>query len=101
MAGHSAAHGNSCYFHPKITMEIILEGVKFPRAGTLHTLMFFKSTYIIQALTSNYYGSACGIEHTLWPFGALLRNFSSLDTPPQTTLAFPRPHDTTDSLNSL
>jgi len=29
---------------------------KFPR-GTLYALIFFKSTYIIQALTSNYYES--------------------------------------------
>jgi len=33
-----------------------LRRCKFP-SGTLHALIFFKSTYIIQALTSNYYGS--------------------------------------------
>ena len=69
-----------------------LRRCKFPR-GTLHALTFFKSTYIIQALTSNYYGS--GIEHTLWLFG------SSLDTPPHITLAFLKLHDTADSPNSL
>ena len=84
-------------FHPKTALETILEGVNFLGAHftPLYSSRAPTSFKLLQAITMGLWYRA----HPLALWGPA--NFSSLDTPPHITLAFPKPHDTADSPNSL